>query len=290
MELGKLGILGLLDALTSAETGQLAQKIERLGYSALWFPHQMGREVFSFASYLLSQTEQLIVGTGVAIAFAYEPIVTASATKTLSEVFGDRFILGLGVSNKAYNAQRGFGYERPVAFMREYLAKMKAAPYDAPLPRQEAPIVIAAMMPKMVQLAATETHGTLTYLTTTEQIAGYRKALGPHPWLCAVQVVMLETDAANARARARQYLQMYLAIEHYPHRWRGLGFGEADFANGGSDRLVDAIVAWGDENKIRERIADQFKAGATHVCIIPVDPHGGVHPDERAIEALAPRI
>ncbi len=289
MELGKLGVLGLLDTLTSAETGQFAQKIERLGYSALWFPEQLGREMFSFASYLLSQTERLIVGTGVAIAFSYEPIVTASAAKTLSELFGDRFILGLGVSNKAYNAQRGVGYERPVVFMREYLAKMRTAPYGAPLPRQETPIVIAAMMPQMVQLAATETRGTLTYLTTTEQIARYRTALGPHPWLCAVQLVMLETDTANARARARRYLQMYLAIEHYPHRWRGLGFSEADFANGGSDRLVDAIVAWGDERKIRERIADQFKAGATHVCMIPLDPRGGVRPDERAIEALAPR-
>jgi alkanesulfonate monooxygenase SsuD/methylene tetrahydromethanopterin reductase-like flavin-dependent oxidoreductase (luciferase family) len=104
MDLGKIGVLGLLDTLSGAETGQLAQKIERLGYSALWFPEQLGREVFSFASYLLNQTERLIVGTGVAIAFSYEPIVTASAAKTLSELFGDRFVLGLGVSNKAYNA------------------------------------------------------------------------------------------------------------------------------------------------------------------------------------------
>lgn len=289
MELGKLGILGLLDTLSSAETGHLAQKIERLGYNALWFPHQTGREVFSFASYLLSQTERLAIGTGVAIAFAYEPIVTASAARTLSEAFGDRFILGLGVSNKQYNAQRGFGYERPVTFMREYLAKMKIAPYDAPRLQQEAPIVIAAMMPKMLELAATETRGTLTYLTTTKQVARYRTTIGPQPWLCAVQLVMLETDAANARARAREYLQLYLGIEHYPHRWRGLGFGETDFANGGSDRLIDAIVAWGDEGMIRERIADQFKAGATHVCMIPLDPRGGVHPDERAIEALAPQ-
>jgi probable F420-dependent oxidoreductase len=289
MDLGKLGVLGLLDTLTSAETGQLAQKIERLGYSALWFPHQMGREVFSFASYLLSQTERLIVGTGVAIAFAYEPTVTASAARTLSEVFGDRFILGLGVSNKAYNAQRGFGYERPVAFMRDYLVKLKAAPYDAPRPPHEAPIVIAAMMPKMLELAATETRGTLTYLTTTEQIARYRTAIGPQPWLCAVQLVMLETDAANARAKAREYLQLYLGIEHYPQRWKGLGFSEADFANGGSDQLIDAIVAWGDERTIRARLAEQFKAGATHVSMIPLDPRGGIGPDARAIEALAPR-
>ena len=289
MDLSKLGILGFLDAFTSAETGQFAQKIERLGYSALWVPEVMGREIFSLSSYLLSQTERLIVGTGVAIAFSYEPIVTASAARTLGELFGNRFILGLGVSNKEYNARRGVGYKKPVSFMREYLAKMKTAPYGAPLPQQEPPVVIAAMMPKMLQLAATETRGTLTYFTTTEQVAGYRKALGTNPWLCAVQVVILETDAVHARARARRYMQTYLAIEHYLHRLKVLGFSEADFANGGSDRLVDAIVAWGDEQKIRERIADQLKAGATHVCIIPLDPHGGVRPDERAIDALAPR-
>src|SRR6185436_17750962 len=120
-------------------------------------------------------------------------------------------------------------------------------------------------------------------------IARYRTAIGPQPWLCAVQLVMLETDASNARSKAREYLQMYLGIEHYLQRWKGLGFGEADFTNGGSDRLIDAIVAWGDENKIRDRIADQFKAGATHVSMIPLDPRGGVGPDVRAIEALALR-
>jgi probable F420-dependent oxidoreductase len=188
-----------------------------------------------------------------------------------------------------YNSLRGFGYERPVAFMREYLAKMKSAPYEAAKPAQEAPIVIAAMMPKMLELAAAETRGTLTYLTTTEQIARYRAALGPNPWLCAVQVVMLETDAANARARAREYLALYLGIEHYLQRWKAFGFGDADFTNGGSDRLIDAVVAWGGEDDIRQRIADQFRAGATHVAMIPVDPRGGRGPDRRAIEALAAR-
>jgi alkanesulfonate monooxygenase SsuD/methylene tetrahydromethanopterin reductase-like flavin-dependent oxidoreductase (luciferase family) len=104
-----------------------------------------------------------------------------------------------------------------------------------------------------------------------------------------VQVVILETDAATARRRAREYLRPYLGIGHYPQRWSGLGFAEADFSNGGSDRLVDAIVAWGDEGRVRQRVADQFAAGATHVCMIPLNPGGGRRPDERAIDALAPR-
>jgi probable F420-dependent oxidoreductase len=289
VELGKLGILGLFDGCTGAEAGRLAEDIERLGYDALWFPHQMGREPFSFASFLLGRTKRLAVGTGVAIAFAYEPTVVASAARTLAEAYEGRFILGLGVSNQMYNSLRGFGYGRPVAFMREYLAKMKATPYEAARPAHEAPIVIAALMPKMLELAASETHGTLTYLTATEQLASYRAALGPRPWLCAVQVVMLETDAVKARARAREYLALYLGIEHYLQRWKRFGFGDADFAAGGSDRLVDAVVAWGDEDAIRKRIADQFKAGATHVSMIPLDPRGGKGPDRRALEALAPR-
>jgi len=288
MELGKLGILGLFDGCTGTETARLAQDIERLGYGALWFPHQMGREPFSFAATLLGRTDRLVVGTGVAIAFAYEPMIAASGARTLSEAFHDRFILGLGVSNQRYNSLRGFAYERPVEFMREYLARMKSAPYEAPRSVQEAPIVIAAMMPKMLELAAAETRGTLTYLTTTAQVAKYRAVLGPRPWLCAVQVVILETDTANARARAREYLALYLGIEHYLQRWKRFGFGDADFAGGGSDRLIDAVVAWGGEAEIRRRIADQLEAGATHVAMIPVDPRGGKAPDRRAIEALAP--
>jgi len=289
MDLSKLGIITFLDALSGAEIGQFARKVEQLGYSVLWVPDAMGREVFSLSSYLLSQTQHLVVGTGVVIVYAYEPVAIANATRTLGELFADRFILGLGVSNRGANARRGIAYEKPVNFVREYLAKMKAAPYNAPAPQHEPPIVLSGMMPKMLQLAATDTQGTLTYFTTTEQVARIRQALGANPWLCAIQAVLLEPDATKARALARRYMQTYLAIDHYVHRLRGLGFGDEDFASGGSDRLVDAIVAWGNEDKLRERIADQFKAGATHTCLLPLNPRGETRPDERVLEALAPR-
>jgi len=289
MDLRRLGIITFLDGLRGEETGQFARRVEQLGYSALWVPDAMGREVFSLSSYLLSQTERLVVGPGVVIVYAYEPVAIANATRTLGELFPDRFILGLGVSNREANARRGIAYEKPVSFVREYLAKMKAAPYGAPAPQHQPPIVLSGMMPKMLQLAATETRGTLTYFTTTEQVARIRQALGANPWLCAIQVVLLETDATKARALARRYMQTYLAIGHYVHRLKGLGYGEADFADGGSDRLVDALVAWGSEDKLRKRIADQFTAGATHVCILPLNPRGEARPDERVIEALAPR-
>lgn len=289
MNLSTIGVFGFLDGLSGAQTGQFARKVERLGYSALWFAESVGRESFSFASYLLSQTERLVVATGIAVVFSYEPVATASAAKTLGELFEDRFILGLGVSNKGGNARRGVAYDKPVSFMHEYLAKMKAIPYAAPQPQHEPPIVLAGMMPRMLELAATETQGTHTYLTTPEQTAQVRAAIGPSPWICAEQAVMLETDAAKARAAGRRYLHVYLQIPHYVKRWRAVGFGDADFAEGGSDRLVDAIVAWGAEDTLRECTDAHYKAGATHVCILPLSPDGDRVPDERALAALAPR-
>jgi probable F420-dependent oxidoreductase len=289
MDLSKAGVFCFLDGFTGAQTGQFARKVEQLGYSALWFAETRGREPFSFASYLLSQTERLIVATGIAVVYAYEPIAIANAARTLGELYGDRFVLGLGVSNQRGNAARGIPYGKPVSFMREYLAKMKDAPYIAPKPAHEPPVVIAGMMPKMLQLAATATHGTHTYFTTVEQIARTRAAIGTQPWLCAELGVMLEADANKARAAIRQYIQIYLTIDHYLKRFREVGFTDADFTNGGSDRLVDAIVAWGTADKIRERIAAYYKAGASHVCIMPLRSTGGLVPDEQAIEALAPR-
>ena len=237
MELPKLGVLGFFDTLQGKEVGPFARTVEQLGYGALWVPEIMGREIFSLSSYVLSQTERLTVGTGVAIAYTYEPIAAMGAARTLNELFDGRFILGLGVSNKTYNARRGISYERPVAFMRDYIAKMKAAPYNAPKPQQEPPIVLAAMMPKMLQLAAQDTHGTLTYFTTTEQVAGYRKALGPQPWLGAVQLVMLESDASKARAAARRYMQIYMAIGHYLHRLRASALTKRTSPTAG-------VIAW----------------------------------------------
>ncbi|MBM4258781.1 MAG: TIGR03620 family F420-dependent LLM class oxidoreductase [Deltaproteobacteria bacterium] len=290
MDLSKPGLFCFLDGFTGAQTGQFARKAEQLGYSALWFAETRGREPFSFASYLLGQNERMIVATGIAVVYAYEPFAIANAARTLGELYGDRFILGLGVSNQRGNAARGIPYDdKPVSFMRQYLAKMKDAPYVAPQPKHEPPVVIAGVMPKMLQLAATQTQGTHTYCTTVEQISRTRAALGSQPWLCAELGVMLETDASKARAAIRQYIQIYLSIDHYVKRLREVGFSDADFVNGGSDRLVDTIVVWGNETKIRERIDAYYTAGASHVCIMPLRSSGGMVPDERAVEALAPR-
>jgi probable F420-dependent oxidoreductase len=149
-------------------------------------------------------------------------------------------------------------------------------------------MVLAALRPKMLELAAAETHGTHTYFVPPEQTAMVRATIGPDKWICAEQAVMLETDAAKARAAARAYMAVYLQIPHYRNTLQAVGLGEGDFAEGGSDRLVDAIVAWGNRDKLRERIEAHYQAGATHVCILPLSPKGGLMPDERTLEALAP--
>jgi probable F420-dependent oxidoreductase len=172
--------------------------------------------------------------------------------------------------------------------MKSYLARMKTAPYMAPPPAAEAPVVLGSFLPRMVRLAAEQTAGVLTYFTPPEKTAQVRAEIGPDKWLCAEQAVMLETDSARARAAARQYMGFYLANPHYSKMLRPLGFSDADFAGGGSDRLVDAIVAWGTPEALRARVAAHTAAGASHVCILPLRTDGHRAPDEAALEALAP--
>jgi probable F420-dependent oxidoreductase len=288
MDLTKLGVFCFLDGLNSEEVKQFARKVERLGYSALWFAEATGRESFVLASYLLSHTERLVIATGVAIVFKREPVTAWGAAKTLAELYGDRFILGLGVSAPAANARRGIPYEKPFSFTQNYLRKMKEIFYTAPEPTRQPPIVLAALRPKMLQLAVAETHGTHTYFMPPEQTALARAAIGPDKWLCAEQAVLLETDATKARTIARKYMHRYLQAPHYKAVLQQVGFTDADF-DGMSDRLVDAVVCWGTEAKLRERIAAHYKAGATHVCVLPLSEQGTAVPDERVLEVLAPR-
>jgi probable F420-dependent oxidoreductase len=289
MDLSKLGVFCFLDPLPGAALGPFARRVERLGYSALWFAEGLGRESFSLAAHLLDQTQRLIVGTGIAVAFSRAPIAAANAGRALNELYPDRFILGLGVSNAAANERRGVRYEAPQPFMREYLTRMRAVPYMAPRPPADPPVVLGSLLPRMIELAAAETAGVLTYFTPPEKTARVRAAIGGEKWLCAEQAVLLESDPARARSAARDYMKFYLGIPHYATMLAPFGFHDVDFANGGSDRLVDAIVAWGSAEALRARIAAHYAAGASHVCVLPLRVDGERAPDERALEALAPR-
>jgi probable F420-dependent oxidoreductase len=174
--------------------------------------------------------------------------------------------------------------------MKEYLPKMKGALYGAPQPKEPVPVVLAALHPKMLKLAAEQADGTHTYFVPPEHTAKARSAIGPNKLLCVAQAVILEADAAKARAAARTYMKTYVPrLPNYTNNLKALGWADSEFENGGSDRLVDAIVAWGTEDKIRDRIDAQLKAGATHVCILPIRSDDQLHPDHRAVEAFAPR-
>jgi probable F420-dependent oxidoreductase len=296
MDIGKLGVWFFLDAMTASQTAAYAQKVEKLGYSALWIPEAVGREPFPHAGYLLSKTERLILATGIANIWARDPMTMAAAGRTLAELSDGRFVLGIGVSHAPLVQRlRGHDYKKPYSYMKDYLGKMKTAitepmMYQAVKPKEDPPILLAALHPKMLQLAATEAQGTHTYFVPPEHTAKARAAIGPKPWICAAQAVILETDPAKARKAARAYMKTYVPrLPNYTNNLRLLGWKDEDFADGCSDRLVDAIVAWGNDEQIRARIAAHHQAGATHVCILPLRADGAPLPCEKATEALAPR-
>ncbi|MBI3797863.1 MAG: TIGR03620 family F420-dependent LLM class oxidoreductase [Deltaproteobacteria bacterium] len=292
MDIGKVGIWFFLDAMTAPESAQFAQTVEKAGYKALWIPEAVGREPFAHAAYLLDHTERLSIATGIANIWARDAITMAAASKTVAELSGGRFVLGIGVSHKPLVLNlRGHSYDKPYSYMKEYLPKMKSALYRAPAPKEEVPVVIAALHPKMLALSAAETRGTHTYFVPPEHTAKARAQIGPEPWICAAQAVILEQDATKARTMARQYMKTYVPrLPNYTNNLKALGkYTDADFANGCSDGLVDDIVAWGSEEKIRDRIEAHLKAGATHVCILPIRADNESLPDLRAVEAFAPR-
>ncbi len=291
MQLGKLGVWFSLDALGGAETVEFARKVERLGYAALWIPEAVGREPFAHAGFLLARTERLVIATGIANIYARDAVTMSAASKTVAELSGGRFVLGIGVSHKPLVTNlRGHSYDRPYSYMRDYLPKLKGALYRAPAPGEPLPILLAALHPRMLKLAAAEAQGTHTYFVPPEHTARARALIGANPWLCPAQAVVLETDANKARATARRYMKTYVPrLPNYTNNLKALGYEEADFADGCSDRLVDAVVAWGSEQRIRDRIDAHFRAGATHVTILPLSHEGDQIPNQRAIEAFAPR-
>lgn len=290
MDIGKVGIWVFLDAMTGAESVEFARKAEKLGYGAMWIPEAVGREPFAHSAYLAAHTERIIFATGIANIWARDPITMSAASKTVADVSGGRFLLGIGVSHKPLVANlRGHSYDKPYSYMRDYLPKIKSALYRAPMPKEPVPIVLAALHPKMLQLSATEADGTHTYFVPPEHTAKARAAIGPKPWICAAQAIILETDAAKARAAARTYMKTYVPrLPNYTNNLKALGWKDEEFANGCSDKLVDAIVAWGTEDQIRARIDAHLKAGATHVCILPLRVDNESLPDMHAMEALAP--
>jgi probable F420-dependent oxidoreductase len=257
-----------LDVLPAARAQEIAAEIETLGFGALWFGEAYGREALTHAGLLLAGTRCIVIATGIANIYGRDPVSMAAAQKTLAEAYPNRFLLGLGVSHiPLVEELRGHRYDKPVATMRRYLDAMDQADYRAASPGIKPHRVLAALGPQMLRLAAERADGAHPYNTTPEHTAQARKLLGAGPLLCPEQAVILETNATKARAIARKFLDVYLALPNYTNNWLRLGFSEADFANGGSDRLIDAVIAWGDLKTVLGRIEEHRSAGADHVCI-----------------------
>jgi len=289
MDFGRLGVWTWIDTMSAADVADFAVKIEELGYSTLWVPEAVGRDPFTILGYLAARTSKLKLATGIANIYARDAMTMRAIQHTLAEASGGRFVLGLGVSHAPMVAGiRGHEYGKPVTTMRNYLESMGKALYVGPQAAEEAPIVLAALRQNMLRLAGEKSRGAHPYFVTPEHTARAREILGEGPILAPEQKVLLETDASRAREIARANMKTYLALPNYQNNLRWLGFGDDDLADGGSDRLVDAIVAWGDEKAIAERIQAHHDAGADHVCIQPFRADGAPGPDLRILEALAP--
>lgn len=291
MTIGKLGVWALTHEFDAPAAAAFAQRVEAWGYGTLWIPEAFGREPMVGASWALANTSTLNVATGIANIYARDAFAAFNAQYALNEQSGGRFLLGLGVSHTPLvEGLRGHRYQKPLGAMRAYLEAMAASSYAGPPPPERPKTVLAALGPKMIELAAELADGIHPYNVTPEHTARARAILGPGKLLCPEQMVVLETDPTKARAIARRTIGHSINLPNYRNSFLRMGFTEDDLAGDGSDRWVDAIVAWGDEEAIRRRIQAHWDAGADHVCIqsLPREGMKLTGEDEKIFELLAP--
>jgi probable F420-dependent oxidoreductase len=267
--LGPVGVWSwALQRLSAADAGATARQIEGLGYRVTWIPETVGnKEIMSHAAILLAGTTRLAVASGIASIHARDPMAMANGARALAEAYPGRFVLGLGVSHAPSVASRGGSYGRPVETMRAYLDAMDAAPYGAPEPDPPVPIVLAALGPRMLELAAERADGAHPYFVPVEHTPFARQHLGPEPCLVVEQTAVLTGDPAEGRRIGRAFAKNYLALANYANNLRRFGWNDADLAGGGSDRLIDAVIAWGDVDAIVRRVRAHLDGGADQVCI-----------------------
>ncbi len=282
-----LGVWLPTDGVDASEAAETAGRIEALGFSTMWLPETVGRDPFAHIAYLATQTSTLQFATGIANIFHRHPGPMVQVANTLAEQTGGRFVLGLGVSHAPMVAGlRGLDYSTPLTTMRNYLAGMDASPYGSTKPTEPVVRLLAALGPKMLELAATAADGAHPYFTTPEHTAMAREALGPDKLLCVEQKVVLSTDPTVARETANAAIGIYAGLPNYRNNWIRIGFSDDEIEQR-ADRFVDHIIPWGDEDAIRAAAQRHYDAGADHVCIQALSPTDRRRPDWNALEALA---
>ena len=289
--LGRVGAWSFaLESLTAAEEREAAAQIESLGYGAIWVPEAVeSREIFSHAGWLLASTERVVVASGIANIWARDPAATANGWRMLSDAYPGRFLLGIGVSHAGSVGRRGHEYKRPYSAMRDYLDAMDDAGSTASEPEPSPRMVLAALGPRMLGLAAERTLGAHPYFVPVEHTAFARQRLGPGPVLAVEQTVVLESDPDAARRIARRFAVDYLQTENYARNLRRMGWTDADISGQGSDAMIDAVVAWGDVDRVALRIRQHLDAGADHVCV-QVVAEDDLDPCVDELRELAPAL
>jgi probable F420-dependent oxidoreductase len=289
--LGPVGVWCGQPLMTSlaAQVRDAARAIEALGYGSIWSGEVLGgKDVFVQAALVLSVTERITFGSGIANLWARHPTTMLGAGATVGDAWPDRFVNGIGVSHSFLVQGSGQDYSKPLEKMRNYLQAMDETSAFMPAVAAPVPRVLAALRPKMLELARDRADGAHPYFVPPSHTPFARGILGPDRLLIPEQAVVLCTDPAEARRVAREHLAVYLTLPNYVNNLNSLGYGDDDLVGGGSDRLVDALVAWGDETAIRTRVQELLDSGADHVALQILAP--GLAGVVQQLTALAPAL
>ncbi len=290
MNLGRAGVwLGSMAFLPTPDLRRAVAEIEEMGFGTIWIGEALAREPFAAAAIILEATHDIMVATGIANIWVRDAVAMMNGGRTLAEAWPNRFILGIGVSHPPLLQTRGHRYERPLTAMRAYLDAMEKAPYRGPAPNSPAPIVLAALGPKMLELARDRTAGAHPYFVPAEHTPRARAILGPERLLAPEHAVVFTKTREAARLTGDVYMRTYLGLQNYRQNLVRLGWPEDELTAPGSDRLFDAMVAWGDEQEIARKLRRHHEAGADHVAVSVITPT----PDRAAtsdLRRLAPLL
>jgi len=295
--LGRLGLWSGLDTLSTDDVLAHVRRVEAAGYDTLWLNETSGREPMAMLGALTQLTHRITLGMGIASIYARDAAAAHAGARTVAELSGGRFVLGLGASHpERVGPQRGHEYLPALATMTAYLDAYEAAPYAAPPPAAEPPLVIAALRRRMVTLAGARTDGAFPFFVPLSYAARARSWVdegaasagrGTRPLLVLALPVVLADDLASGLAAARAYSRWYIQLVNYRANLLECGYTEADLEPPGSERIMREVVAIGDVAEARARIAAFRDAGVDHVAVIPIGPDGKVA-HAPTVEALAP--
>ncbi|MET9123425.1 TIGR03620 family F420-dependent LLM class oxidoreductase [Streptomyces sp. NPDC004528] len=287
--LGPVGVwLGTLRTTGADASRYTAQRVEELGYGSLWTGERLGgKEPFTGAAVLLAATSKIVTGIGIANTWTRHPTVMQQGAATLHDAWPGRIMVAVGVGNPATVDRSGLVYEKPLDHMSRYLAEMDAASGQGVVCETTPPRMVGGLRSGMLRVARDQSDGAHTYFVPPSHTERARSVVGPDRLLIPEQAVVLTTDPSQARRIAREHTSFFLRLPNLTNNLRGFGYGDEDFADGGSDRMVDALVAWGDETDVVRRIQEHLDAGADHVLLQPLGDVGEV---VAQLERLAPAV